>query len=523
MAVRPGVAGTDGASPASSFAPPAAGPDASPAPTAGPVDETVESRGIEPVPDHERRGRVRELFPTWVAANISVLLLTMGAGLVVFNGLNFWQVLLAAAIAGTVSFGLVGLLSVSGKWGGAPGAMLSRATFGVRGNYFPGMILWVARFGWETINAVTGAYAVLTVLRLLFGIRSNTPLIVVTLLAFVGVTFLVSGMGRKVLNFCNTWSTYLFGLFTVLVLVYLITTMDWGEVFSRPAGGTAMFIAGIGTIAAGGISWIPTGPDFARYLPHSAQGRKIFGTTVSGALLVLVPMVLMGGVMSVKEPSLAKADDPVSFLGEALPGWLAVPYLIIAVIGMVLINSLSMYSAGFTAQTMGVKLPRAWAVSINAAISLVGGLLLMLVAKSFYGSFISFLSLLAVSFSAWVGVYGVDMLRRRRKTVRYDPDGLLDTTRSSRYWYVGGFCWQAMTAWGIALLVGLGFTKCEWFAGPLVDTWIGRNGLGWAATVLLAAVLYAVLPAAREQEAGDRPVREPAEPAAVAPEGVPGA
>ncbi|MGW5019274.1 purine-cytosine permease family protein [Streptomyces cacaoi] len=503
MAASPGVAGAahagEGPSPATSSKSSGSASD-SPQASQSPHDETVESRGIEPVPDHERRGRVRELFPTWVAANISVLLLTMGAGLVVFNGLNFWQVLLAAAVAGSVSFGLVGLLSVSGKWGGAPGAMLSRATFGVRGNYFPGMILWVARFGWETINAVTGAYAVLTVLDLLFGVRTSTPLIIVTLLVFVGVTFLVSGMGRKVLNICNTWSTYLFGVFTVLVLIYLLTTIDWDAMFSKPAGGTAMLIAGIGTIAAGGISWIPTGPDFARYLPHSADGRKIFGTTISGALLVLVPMVLMGGVMSVETPALAKTDDPVSFLGEALPMWLAVPYLVIALIGMVLINSLSMYSAGFTAQTMGVKLPRAWAVSINAIISLVGGLLLMLVAKSFYGSFISFLSLLAVSFSAWVGVYAVDMLRRRHKAVRYDPEGLLDTSRSSRYWYAGGYCWQAMTAWGVALVLGLGFTKVDWFTGPLVDTWIGRNGLGWAATVLLAAVLFAVLPAPRESE-----------------------
>ncbi|WP_210408422.1 cytosine permease, partial [Allokutzneria sp. NRRL B-24872] len=49
-------------------------------------DGAVETRGLEPVPDAERTGKVRELFPTWVAANISVLLLTMGVGLVVFNG-----------------------------------------------------------------------------------------------------------------------------------------------------------------------------------------------------------------------------------------------------------------------------------------------------------------------------------------------------------------------------------------------------------------------------------------------------
>lgn len=85
-----------------------------------PAETAVESRGLEPVPDAERRGRVRELVPTWVAANISVLLLTMGAGLVIFNKLNIWQVLVVAIAAPVVSYGIVGLISIAGKRGGAP-------------------------------------------------------------------------------------------------------------------------------------------------------------------------------------------------------------------------------------------------------------------------------------------------------------------------------------------------------------------------------------------------------------------
>lgn len=244
---------------------------------------------------------------------------------------------------------------------------------------------------------------------------------------------------------------------------------------------------------------MPTGPDFARYLPHSASGKKIVGTTISGAALVLIPMVIMGGVMAVGNPSLANQNtDPMSFLGQVLPTWIAIPYLITALIGMMLINSLSMYSAGFTAQTMGVKLPRAMAVSVNAIISLVGGLFMMLVAKDFIGQFIAFLTLLAVSFSAWIGVYGIDMARRRKLAVRYDADSLMNTGRTSRYWYSGGFCWQAMTAWSVALIAGLCFTKVQWFTGPLVSTWIGENGLGWAATIAIAAVVFAVLPTPRE-------------------------
>ncbi|MFG2839125.1 cytosine permease [Streptomyces zaomyceticus] len=469
-------------------------------------DGAMETRGLEPVPDAERTGRVRELFPTWVAANISVLLLTMGAGLIVFNGLNFWQVLTVAIAAPVLSYGIVGLISIAGKRGGAPGMALSRAVFGQRGNLFPGALIWVARWGWETINAVTGAYAVLTVLDLLFGVKSNTLLIVVTLLLFVTCTFLVSGLGINALRVCSKWSTYLFGAFSVLVLAYLVANTDWSAVFGKPAGSTAMMVAGIGTIAAGGISWVPSGPDFTRYLPRTASSRALVGSTVGGAGIVVLPMVLMGAVMAVSTPDLASAQDPVSFIGELLPMWISVPYLVIALLGMLLINSMSMYSAGFTAQTLGIKVSRAAAVSVNAVISLVFGFLLMVVATSFIGSFISFLTLLAVAFSAWIGVFGADMLRRRS----YDAVALMDTTRSSAYWYRGGFAWQAMTAWAVALLVGLLFTKVDWFSGPLASSWLGENGLGWAATIVVAGVLYAVLP----RTAAEAPV-EPVEPAGV--------
>ncbi|UUN29390.1 cytosine permease [Streptomyces sp. FIT100] len=473
-------------------------------PHASESEGAIETRGLEPVPDDERTGHVRELFPTWVAANISVLLLTMGAGMIVFNGLNIWQVLVVGVTAPVISYGIVGLISLAGKRGGSPGMALSRAVFGQRGNLFPGSLIWVARWGWETINAVTGAYALLTVLDLLFGIESNTALIVVALLLFVAATFLVSGLGINALRVCSKWSTYLFGAFSVLVLGYLVTHTDWSAVLAKPAGSTAMMIAGIGTIAAGGISWVPSGPDFTRYLPRTASNRAVVGSTVGGAGIVVLPMVLMGAVMAVATPDLASAQDPVSFIGELLPAWISVPYLLIALIGMLLINSMSMYSAGFTAQTLGINVPRAWAVSVNAVISLVFGFLLMVVATSFIGSFISFLTLLAVAFSAWIGVFGIDMLRRRT----YDGEALMDTTRTSAYWYRGGFAWQAMAAWGTALVVGLLFTKVDWFAGPLAPSWIGENGLGWAATIVIAAGLYAFLPRESASVTTPAPVEE---------------
>ncbi|MFE6976908.1 purine-cytosine permease family protein [Streptomyces sp. NPDC057682] len=453
----------------------------------------METRGLEPVPDSERTGRVRALFPTWVAANMTVLLLTIGAGFVVLDGLALWQVLVVSAVAPLVSFGLVAWISAAGRDGGAPGMALSRAVFGQRGNLAPGALIWVARWGWETVNAVTGAYALLAVAAVLFGVRGTTTLTVATLLAFVAGSFLLSGLGARALRLCCTWSAYLFGAFSVLVLAHLAETTAWTSVLDRPSGPVSLMVAGVGTLAAGGMSWAPTGPDFTRYLPRTASGRAMGAATVGGAGLVIVPMVLMGAVMGVGTPGLALTRDPVAFIGELLPRWLAVPYLVIAVLGMVMINAMSMYSAGFTAQTLGFTVPRAWAVGVNAAISLFLGALLMLVASSFLGSFISFLQVLAVTFAAWIGVFGVDRLRGRV----YDPVALMDTTPSGAYWYTGGFAGTAVAAWAAGLVAGLLFTGVEWFTGPFATTWPGRNGLGWTVTILVSGGVYALLPRAR--------------------------
>nr|QIY98512.1 cytosine permease [Streptomyces sp. S1D4-11] len=416
----------------------------------------------------------------------------MGATPAVSFGLDFWQALAVGLAAPVVSYGLVGLVGIAGKRGGAPGMTLSRAVFGRRGHLLPGSLIWIARWGWETINAVTGSYALLTVLNVLLGIRSNTFLIVATLpTAFVVTTFAISGLGISAVRTCSTWATCLFGGFSVLVLGHLIADTDWGRVFGQPAGPTPLMITGVGLIAAGGISWAPSAPDFTRHLPRTASSAAIVRNSLGGAGIVVLPLILMGTVMAVSTPDLASAADPVSFLGTILPLWIAVPYLLIALVGMLLINAMSMYSAAFTAQTLVIKVWRHRAVAVHALISLVLGGVLMLVATFFMGSFIAFLSLLAVAFSAWVGVFGADVLRR----VGYDAGALLDTTRTSAYWYRGGFGPAAVAAWALGLGSGLLFSTSDWFTGPPAsNNPVGQYGLGWVATVAVSFLLYVVLP-----------------------------
>ncbi|MER7938512.1 MULTISPECIES: cytosine permease [unclassified Streptomyces] len=455
----------------------------------------IETRGIEPVPDSERHGHAGQMFWTWFAANISILGLPLGATLVAFRGLDIWQSVLVAVLGSFGSFALVGALSLAGKKGGAPALTLSRAVFGQRGNAGPTLITWLSRVGWETISTTTAAYALLALLDAAFGIRRNTVLTLLCLLVFIACTLLISGLGHATIMWINKWATVVFGILNLVVMGFLISTVDWSKVLDAPAGPASAVVAGVGFIASGtGIGWANAGADYARYLPRAIPGRRLVVASAFGAGIPLVLLISLGSLLSAGDPTLATSSDPVAAINAMLPSWMAIPYLVAAFGGLLMSNHLSTYSAGLTMITLGLRVPRAWAVAVDVVVMFAGGIYFMLIADDFYGPFSTFLTLLAVPISAWIGVVVVDSLRGRT----YDPRALMDTTRSSAYWYTGGVRLPAVLGWALAIVAGLLFTKAStsasdvWFAGPLSGTWLGVNGLGWAVSMAVAAAVYAL-------------------------------
>jgi purine-cytosine permease-like protein len=472
----------------------------------------VETRGIEPVPDNQRTGSARQLFWVWFAANISILGLPLGATLVALRSLNLWQALIVGVIGSFGSFALVGLISVAGKRGGAPSMTLSRAAFGPRGNKGPTLVSWLSRVGWETVNTTTAAFALLALLDIAFGWHSTTVLTVITILVFVAATLAVSGLGHATLLIIQKWATYVFGALNVVVAGFLIDRINWHAVAHAPAAPISAIIVGIGTIAAGtGIGWANAGADMARYQPKRGSGARLVASAAAGAGIPLVLLITLGGLLSFGDNSIAVAADPVAAIQQMLPAWMAIPYLIAAFGGLLLSNNLSVYSAGLTLITLGVRLRRTIAVGLDVILTLAGAVYLMLIAKNFYGPFITFISLLAVPITAWVAVFLVDMISRKS----YDPEGLMDTTRGGRYWHHGGVGWPAFIGWLAGIGVGLLFTVAEtsaddvWFAGPLAHTWFGRNGLGWVIAFVVAAAIYLPFavrrPAAAAPSSADAP------------------
>ncbi|MFJ3956761.1 purine-cytosine permease family protein [Arthrobacter sp. NPDC090010] len=464
---------------------------------------SFEQRGIEPVPVAERTGRPLQLFWVWFAANISILGIPLGATLVAL-GLNFWQAIVVAVIGSFGSFAVVGAVSVAGRRGGAPSLTLSRAVFGVRGNILPTLVSLVSRWGWETVNTTTAAFALLSLSTLLFhtapGAHDVPGLAIACILIFVILTVAVSGMGHGFLVTVQKYATWVFGALNVFVAVFLVATVDWAAVTSTPAGSTAAMIIGIGIIAGGtGIGWANSGADMSRYQAPAVRAGHLVVSAAAGAGIPLVLLIGLGGLLSAGDPSLATAGDPVAAIRAMLPEWVAVPYLVAAFGGLLLSNHLSVYSAGLTLLTLGIRIQRVYAVVADVIVTTIGSIYFMLFASSFYGPFITFISLLSVPITAWVAVFLIDLVRRRE----YDEAGLMNLSRTSGYWYRNGVEWRALSSWLVGAIIGYLFTRAQvtaddvWFTGAFYDTWVGQNGLGWVVAFLLAGSLYFVLSIAR--------------------------
>jgi nucleobase:cation symporter-1, NCS1 family len=470
--------------------------------TTGRVEAALETRGIEPVPADERHGRPAQLFWVWFAANISILGLPLGATLVA-QGLTVWQAVIVAAVGSVGSFAIVGAVSIAGRRGGAPGLTLSRAVFGARGNIGPTAVSLISRLGWETVNTTTAAFALLSLCTILFGASptaTDHPLLTVACIAvFVLLTVVVSGLGHAVLVSVQRWATWVFGALNIVVGAFLIATVDWMAVGAATPAPVGAMIAGVGIIAAGtGIGWANASADVSRYQAPGVRAGSLVLSAAAGAGIPLVLLISLGSMLAAGEPSLADAGDPVAAIRALLPTWMAVPYLVAAFGGLLLSNHLSVYSAGLTTLTLGLRMPRVYAVVVDVVVTFIGAIYFILVADDFYGPFIAFISLLAVPITAWVGVFATDMLRRGH----YDPVALMDVQRTSAYWYRGGIEWRAIAAWAAAIVAGYLFvtagpSDAPWFSGPLAGSWLGESGLGWVVTFVVAAGIYAALGGAR--------------------------
>ena len=447
---------------------------------------SVELNGINLIDESERKGTPKTLFWPWFSANVSVFGISYGSFVLGF-GLSFWQALVGVVF----SFLLCGLVALAGKRGSVPTMVASRATFGVRGNALPSLLSWILTVGWETVLTALATLATATVFDEL-GWGSGDGIKVAALLV---VTVLIVGAGILGFDMIMRLSAYITVIGGVLTVVYMVLVADeisWSTVTELPAGSTESFIGGLIFMMTGfGLGWVNMAADYSRYLPRNTSSPAVVGWTTFGAALAPVLLVVFGLLLAGSSPQLSGAIgiDPIGALASLLPTWFLVPFVIVAVLGLVGGAALDIYSSGLALLSLGLPAPRWVAAGIDGVIMFIGTSLIVFVADDFFGPFQGFLITLGVPIAAWCGVMIADIAMRRRDYAEaelFDPAG--------RYRAVN---WVSVGLVVVATVIGWGLvtnTYAEWldWQGYLLDPagFGGKDGQ-WAGANL--GVLFALV------------------------------
>ena len=451
----------------------------------------VEVNGINVIAEDERKGQPRDLFWPWFAANISVLGLSYGSFVLDF-GISFWQALIVGVIGTVLSFLLCGFIAVAGRRGSAPTMVLSRAAFGVRGNALPSVISWLLTVGWETVLVILATLATATVFQRLGwysgdGLKAGALIVTVALTVYGGV------MGFDLIMRMQTWITVITGVFTVVFLALVADKIHWHTV-SAVKGGSAQDLVGalVFMATAFGLGWVNCAADYSRYLPRRAAGRGIIGWTTFGGAVAPVFLLVFGLLLAGSSTSLSSAigNDPIGALATLLPTWFLVPFIIVAVLGLIGGSVLDIYSSGLALLTAGLRVPRYMAALIDGTVMTVGSFYVVFVAHNFVGQFEGFLITLGVAIAAWCGVMLADILRRRHD---YDQAALYD--RHGRY---GDIRWLpvltvvAGTALGWGLVTNVSASWLTWQGYLLKPFGLGGKTGAWSGANLGVLVALAV-------------------------------
>jgi nucleobase:cation symporter-1, NCS1 family len=451
---------------------------------------SIEVNGLDTIGEDERRGTPRGLFWPWFGANVSVLGLSYGSFLLGF-GISFWQAVLVGCVGIVASFLLCGVISLAGKRGSAPTMVLSRAIFGITGNRLPSVLSWLLTVGWETVLVSLAVLATATVFTRL-GWEGGVATKLVALVVVVGLTVLAGIVGFTLIMRLQVVITVITGVLTVVYFVLVLGHVDTAAIAALPSGSTPAVVGGLVFMMTGfGLGWVNAAADYSRYLPRTAGSGAVIGWTVFGSSLAPVLLLVFGLLLAGSSGQLSKdiAADPVGALTTLLPTWFLVPFVLVAVLGLVGGAVLDIYSSGLALLSSGLRAPRAVAAGIDGVLMTAGAVYVVFLASDFLGPFQGFLITLGVPVAAWCGIFVADVLLRRADYSErdlYDPNG--------RY---GNVRWLPIALVGVGTALGWGLvtnTYAPWLAwqGYL----LGAVGLGgrdgpWAAANLgvLAALL----------------------------------
>lgn len=361
-----------------------------------------------------------------------------------------------------------------------------RSFFGVRGNriFGAGQGLVIGLF-YEVINIVVATFASLALLDVLgLPVPAGTEWIV---LVIVGIlSFVLSIYGHATIVKASPYLSAALAAAFVMLAVFVMRAADFSytEAELSSAERWPAILLGYAIVASGPLSW-GTGADYSRYLPENTSMQGVIWWTAMGGFIPTVFISLIGifAAMAID------MTDPQLTIGQIVPGWFTPVFLGIVVVGSIANNAVVAYSAGLSAQGIGIRVHRVTTVVVTGAIATMASLWLAFFSPGFLETMEYALELTVTILGPLIAIYAVDIWLRRNN---YNGIALNDERRAGPFWYSHGFFWPGVVAQVVGTVLAVMMSNTTLYAGPIAEA-LGGADLSSIIPPVIGGGLYALL------------------------------
>jgi NCS1 family nucleobase:cation symporter-1 len=355
----------------------------------------------EPVPAAQKTMRIDRVFWSHFAPNLGPGGWVVGVLLVVL-GLGLREGVLAILLGNLIGALPVALAAAIGPATGLPQMEASRRVLGQRGIRLPSFLNWMYCVGWDAVNNVPAAAALVALLALS---GAATPFwLALGVLATVQMAASIYGH-----HMVQALQKYLGGLLLVVfsVIGMLGLRGDAAHPIVVPHAvhpvSLPTFVLATAILASFNLSWASYSSDYTRYLPADTSSRRIVWLALAGLLLSAVPFQLLGLVTATGIGE-ATPTAVIAHLQHAAGG---LGPVVLAAIGLSSItgNSFNDNTASYSLISAGVRVPRVLAAIVTATL---GYVIAVFGAGRYAELYTSYLVVTLYWIAPWIGIVLAD-------------------------------------------------------------------------------------------------------------------
>jgi len=453
------------------------------------VAQTIETRGVQTVPDSERTAKPGSLVRVFLGANLSLSVMVFG-WLAILYGLGFWEAVSAILVGTVLGAAFVARTSLLGWKAATNNSVASGAYFGVRGRLVGSFVGLLITLQYIALTVWTGGEMATASLGRLLGFESSDLALTAGYAVIVVLIVVFAIIGYRFIVRLNTFIAPVMLVLMVLSIVALWSNFDASyagdpELYALGSFWPTWLLAVITCGLAGPVSYVTQTGDWARYISKSHSEGEVVSRTFFAMVVGLSLPTVFGAFVA------TAAFDEFSFAAGFVAGspvWLVLPLLLVAIVGSLGQGSIVLYSMGLDLDAILPKLSRAKSTILVALIS---------AALVFVGKFVfdaedavtnSVLFLTALA-TAWASISMFMYWRTKGSFDLVDLQAFNSGKGGGKYWYSSGWNLKAVVAWALGSACGIFGISSADYVGPISEAFGGVDlSVPTAAIVAIAVV-----------------------------------